>query len=544
MNSSITNPYAVEACYTEQRIPQYRDKPLIAALPPIPSDDELAEELFDFPSFSVDQREWPASDRLCMVAELASFLCPLQRHIRLARAFDTLIRSGYARRGIRSTEHIQTYQRLYEAKQQGRAFKNDSVRALDVQLSSALIGIPGSGKTTAVRRIFARYPEAIHHPDYNITQIPYLHIECPHDGISVKGLALSILRKLNLLVPDANYIDLYKASSSAEVLLNHVARAMHNHYVGVLVVDEIQNLKNSGKTKASLMAALVTAANELGVPIVFVGTNRAEHVLGIDCSSARRSSAAGFPSWGALETSHNIDTPDEWEDFLAALWTFLWIRKPVPLDAEMSNHMYELSQGIPDVAIKLFACAQWRGILDGTESFGLETLDAVMADELRRLRPMLDAIRSGDMDALFQYEDITPLGMNSLLDAAQNAYEGARLRGAAIRADSPAFVPRVASVLVEAGIDDERAHSMAQKVADEGKAVGVVEGASAALRLAKPPRPVGRAQRKAERPASVELAPDDYRNAIRRASEAGTSNLEELISMAAARPLHELLGYV
>ncbi|WP_321910294.1 ATP-binding protein [Paraburkholderia sp. J11-2] len=544
MNSSSANPYAVEARYAEQHIPQYRDRPLIAALPPIPSDEELAEDLFDFPSFSVDQRGWPASDRLCMVAELASFLCPLQRHIRLTRAFDTLIRSGYARRGIRSTEHIQTYQRLYEAKQQGRAIKSNSVRVVDAQLSSALIGIPGSGKTTAVRRIFARYPEAIYHPDYNIIQIPYLHIECPHDGISVKGLALSILRKLDLLVPDSNYIGLYRASNSAEVLLNHVARAMHNHYVGVLVVDEIQNLKNAGRTNASLMAALVTAANELNVPIVFVGTNRAEHVLGIDCSSARRSSAAGFPSWGALETSHNIDTPDEWEDFFTALWTFQWIRKPVPLDAEMSNCIYELTQGIPDVAIKLFACAQWRGILDGTESFGVETLYAIMANELRRLEPMLDAIRSGDIEALSRYEDITPLGMKSLLHDAQNAYEGVRQRGAAIRTDSSSFIPRVTSVLVEAGIDSERAHSMAQKVADEGKAVGVVEGASAALQLAKPPRPVRRRQIKAERPASVELAPDDYRNSISRAREAGTSNLQQLVGMGAARPLHELLEYV
>lgn len=544
MNSSIANPYAVEALYTEQRIPQYRDNPLIGALPPIPSDEELANELFSLPNFSVEQREWPTSDRLCMVAELSSFLRPLPRHMHLARAFDTLIRSGYARRGIRSAKHIQTYQRLYEAKQQARAFKIDSVRVVDAQLSSALIGIPGSGKTTAIRRILSRYPEVIYHPDYDITQIPYLHIECPHDGISVKGLALSILRKLDSLVPDANYIGLYKASIGAEVLLNHVARALHNHYVGVLVVDEIQNLKNAGKTKKTLMAALVTAANELGDPIVFVGTNRAEHVLGIDCSSARRSSAAGFPSWGALKTSHDLAMPDEWEDFLAALWIFQWVKNPVPLDAEMSHCMYDLSQGIPDVAIKLFACAQWRGILDGTESFGVETLEAIMANELRRLEPMLDAIRSGDMDALSQYEDITPLGMNSLLNDAQNAYEGVRQRGAAIKTDNPNFVPQVASVLVEAGIDDERAYSMAQKVADEGKAVGVVEGASAALQLAKPPRPVRRTQKRVEEPANVELAPDDYRNSIRRTSEAGTSNLQELVRMGAARPLHELLGYV
>ncbi|MDR8401861.1 TniB family NTP-binding protein [Paraburkholderia sp. USG1] len=545
MSSPIFNPYAVEARYTEQCIPHFRNNPLICALPPIPSDEELAEDLFDLPEFSVDQRNWSASDRLCMVAELSSFLCPLRRHIDLARAFDTLIRTGYSRRGIRSPEHIRTYQRLYEAQQQGLAFKRDSIRSAIAQLSSALIGWPGTGKTTAVRRTFGRYPEAIFHPDHDITQIPYLHIECPHDGISVKGLALSIFRKLDLLVPDSRYTDLYKPSSAAEVLLNHVARAMHNHYVGALVVDEIHNLKNAGKTKVSLMAALVTASNELNVPIVFIGTNKAIKVLGVDFSPARRSSAAGFPTWDALATSGDLKAPNEWEDFISALWTFQWLRMPVVLDDVMSHFMFTCSQGIPDIAIKLFACAQWRGMLDGTESFSIETLNAIMSNELSRVAPMLDAIRDGDMDALTRFEDIAPPELTSLLDDALNAYEGVRQRGASISTNNAAFVPRVTSILVEAGINEERALSMASKVAEEGKAVGLVEGASAALKLATPPAPVRRKQKQPkDESQSIELAPDDYRNAIRRARENGTTNFNELVNMGAARPLDELLGYV
>jgi hypothetical protein len=58
------------------------------------------------------------------------------------------------------------------------------------------------------------------------------------------------------------------------------------------------------------------------------------------------------------------------------------------------------------------------------------------------------------------------------------------------------------------------------------------------------PAPI-RGKKKPAKDASqpVELAPDDYRNAIRRASENDTTNLDELVAMGAARPLHELLGY-
>lgn len=543
MNSPTSNPYCVEARYTEQRIPQFRNNVLIAALPPIPSDEQLAEELFEFPEFAVAQRDWPTSERLCMVAELSHLLRPLQRHINLARAFDTLIRTGYSRRGVRSKEHIQTYQRLYDAQQEGRAFPTQMKRSANAQLSSALIGLPGTGKTTTVRRIFLRYPEGIHHPD-GVLQIPYLHIECPHDGISVKGLALSILRKLDLLVPDAKYLELYKPSLAAEVLLNHCARALHNHYVGVLVIDEIQNLRNAGKTKVSLMAALVTSSNELNVPIVFAGTNKALKVLGLDGSVARRSSGAGFPTWDALSRSGDLNQPGEWEDFISTLWTFLWLKNPVILDEVMSNFMFECCQGIPDIAVKLFMCAQWRGMLDGTETFSIETLAAIMSNELSRVAPIVDALKTGDTDALCRYEDITPPEFTSLLDDALNAYEGVRQRGAALNADSPAFVPRVTSILVEAGINEDRALSMASKVAEEGKSIGIVEAASAALKLAKPPAPVRRKKKPTKDAAELEeLAPDDYRNAIRQANERNTTTFEELVAMGAAKPLHELLGY-
>ncbi|BCZ81692.1 hypothetical protein PTKU64_53670 [Paraburkholderia terrae] len=544
MNSPISNPYIVEARYTEQHIPQYRNNVLIAALPPIPSDEQLAEELFEFPEFAGAQREWPTSERLCMVAELSHLLRPLQRHINLARAFDTLIRTGYSRRGVRSKEHMETYQRLYEAQQEGRAFPRQMKRSANAQLSSALIGLPGIGKTTTVRRIFLRYPEGIHHPD-GVLQIPYLHIECPHDGISVKGLALSILRKLDLLVPDAKYLELYKPSLAAEVLLNHCARALHNHYVGVLVIDEIQNLRNAGKTKVSLMAALVTSANELNVPIVFSGTNKALKVLNLDGSVARRSSAAGFPTWESLTKSGDLTAPEEWEDLISTLWTFQWLKKPVILDEVMSNFMFECCQGIPDFAVKLFMCAQWRGMLDGTETFSIETLAAIMSNELSRIAPIVEALKTGDADALCRYEDITPPEFTSLLDDALNAYEGVRQRGAALTADSPAFVPRVTSILVEAGINEDRALSMASKVAEEGKAVGIVEATSAALKLAKPPAPVRGKKKPANEAAKlIQLAPDDYRNAIRRANENDTTTFDELVAMGAARPLHELLGYV
>jgi hypothetical protein len=156
---------------------------------------------------------------------------------------------------------------------------------------------------------------------------------------------------------------------------------------------------------------------------------------------------------------------------------------------------------------------------------------------------MLDAIRSDDMEALNQFEDIAPLHFSSLLDDALNSYEGIRQRGAEIKPGDASFVPRVSSVLVEAGINEERAISMAQKVEEEGKVTGVVDGASAALKLAKPPKAT-RSKGKKPREEFAQLAPDDYRNAVRESQRDASTVFSHLDAMGAVCRLDRLLELV
>ncbi|MGY6126073.1 AAA family ATPase [Paraburkholderia strydomiana] len=540
MSAHPEDIYLVEARYSQQRIPHYRGNPLIEALPPSLDDDALSDHLIEKPDYDPEQLDWPSYERLHMVSTLSSFLTPLERHIQLARAFDTTIRAGYVGRRPTSADRVRVFQSLYEAQQSGRAF-NTMHRPTEEQLSSRVVGMSGTGKTTAIRRIFSRYPQVIYHPIYNLHQIPYLHIEAPHDGLSTKGLAASILRKIDALIPDAMYYSLYvKGGASGELLLNHAARIMHAHCVGVLVVDEIQNLKNTGSSKQILMSALVTASNELGVPMVFVGTHKATEVLGLDFRQGRRSAGHGFPSWTTLGASGDLNAPGEWEDFILELWKYQWNRSRILLDQYMSNTMYACCQGVPDIAIKLFACAQWRAILDGSESFSSATIVDVLDKELETVKPMITAMRTGNVRALGAYQDIPPIHLASLLDDTLNTYEGVRQRGAEVRTTDTGFVPAVANVLVQAGINDERALSMATKVAAAGKVTGIAAGAEAALALAKPRATTKKRKDTSDAPL-IEMAPDDYRQAFRRASADGQSAFSHLSAMGAVCRIDKVL---
>lgn len=549
-NVKTDNVYMVEARYIDQRIPRYRGNALIEALPPMPSDEVLIKQLLSLPDFSSEQQAWPAEDRLQMIGGLSTFLLPLERHLRLARALDTLIRSGYVGRAPDTPENAMIYQELYEAQMKGVAFLEMTQLPDESQLSSSLIGMSGVGKTTALRRNFRRYPQVIYHPRHHIYQVPFLHIEAPHDGMSVKALAGAILRKLDLLVPDSDFYDTYvntKGRSSGEMLLiNLAAHAMHTYKVGILVVDEIQNLSNKGTSKDTLMSALVSAANQLGVPIVFVGTNKALSVLGLNFRQARRSVGHGFQGWAPFKTSRNLKEPADWEDFIMALWMYQWISHPVELTQRLSDSLYHYCQGVPDLAIKFFACAQWRAILDETETFSVVTFQAIADDELAVVKPMIEAMRIGDIKKLREYDDIPNIRLDELGDDAMARYQGPQQPGADLRPGDPEFGHAVANVLMSAGFNEERADALAKKVENEGKVVGIAAAAKAALGLAQPRRAKkgDKASTKATDDAQIELAPDDYRQAIIRSKADGVPVLDHLVSMGAACRLEQVLGLV
>jgi hypothetical protein len=530
---------AVEARYSDQRLPRYQGNPLIEALPPSLDEIALTEALMQYPDFQSDQRNWAMHERMQLVAGLSSFMVPLVRHVELARTLDVLMREGYVGREPRTIQHTQMFQKIYENQKAGISF-SASRTSTTPQLSTSLLGPSGLGKSTTVERVLAMTPAVLHHPTLGIWQIPYLHIETPHDGVSVKGLAHSILRKVDSLIPDANYYELYgmRGKPSVETLMNHVARVMHIHCVGLLVCDEIQNLENAPKNKQSLMTLLVSASNELRVPIMFIGTNKARRVLGMDFRQARRSVGKGSVYWDRLMQG-SPEEPGEWDDFLGVLWKFQWTQKPIDLNPHLSDTMYHYSQGVIDIAIKLFAACQWRAMLDGTETITAQLIDAVAKKELSMVMPMIEALRNNNLKALEAYDDIAPLDFEDMLRNAESQYTGKRLRAASTRPGNEYFAPSVATVLRHLGVEAEHASQIASDVEASGMASNTLDGAALALKHLQSPAKLKSKTTKLQ-PAPI-LAPGDLRNAIRLAKSQNTSVYEQLAQMGAVCDLDKVL---
>lgn len=528
--------FATQAIYSAQRIPAYQGNPLIEALPPALNDeDALLRALFSIPDYSPEQSTWTKAERLQLISQLSSFTVPMQRHLELAQNLDTMIRQGYVGREPRTAASHQVFTKLYEQQKAGGTFKA-SAGQLTAQLSGALIGLPGMGKTTAIRRILSRYPEVIHHQELNLYQIPYLHIEMPYDGASVKGIAESIFRKVDMLLPGAGYGDRYSnARSGAETLMNHAARVLHMHSVGLLVVDELENLENSPKNRQALMTLLVSASNELRVPILFVGTNKAQNLLALDFRQARRSVGAASAYWGALAKGSPAE-PDEWEDFLSVLWRFQWVKAPVPLTPFMSDLLFHHSQGIVDIAIKLFAVAQVRAIHDGTETLSGELIDSVAHKQLATVQPMIAALRNDDVNALLNCKDICPLGLDAIIADVGSGFSGRKVRAAAILQDNPMFAQTVQETLTVVGFDTTDAQLLAEQVKDAPNALtGVQEALKLSTSGKRAPTKKGKAA-----PPPENFPVGDLRSALN-ADVAGATIAERMRTLGLVADVERLL---
>ena len=391
----------VNAVYGDPGLEEYRNNPLIATLPPIMEPEDLREQLERFPIFHETEKALPNSVRVHAVARLLhDFFQPLSIHVALESKISLLMRVGYKGRNPSTGDYFEHLQNGYERLIRGDLKSFTFQSAASTAQSLAFIGCSGCGKSTALKVILETYPRAVFHSEYNITQISYLKLDCPHDG-TLKSLCFSFFQEVDKIL-GTDYANRYgNKRLNIDVMLARMAQIANLHALGILVIDELQHLKEakSGGIE-KMLNFFVTLVNTIGVPVIMVGTPWARSFFENDLRSARRAAGFGSLLWDRMPNDR------QWKAFIKRLWRFQWLREsPLPV-AEVSDQLYDLSQGVVDIVIKLFALAQHRAIMTGAEKIAPALLRQVYNDELIPVHPMLDALRSGKPELILKYGDL------------------------------------------------------------------------------------------------------------------------------------------
>jgi len=203
-----------------------------------------------------------------------------------------------------------------------------------------------------------------------------------------------------------------------EEFIPDMANLVARHSLGVLVIDEVQNLLQARGTSAEeLLNFLVELDNTIGIPIVLIGTTKALPILMKEFRRARRAAGQGDLVWDRMEDDAI------WEQFLRTLWGYQFMRQATPLTPELSHALYEASQGITDLAVKLYLLAQMHALASGEEVITPDLFGRAAAANLRMVQPFLAALRFKDVERLWHFDDFQPLELTmALVGSIREAY--------------------------------------------------------------------------------------------------------------------------
>lgn len=279
-------------------------------------------------------------------------------YIQLQETIDLAVREGYHQRRAMTPEHGAYLRSIYERQRQGdQSVSPNYGSASPDPLSISVIGCSGVGKTTAISRILSLYPQVLHHRADLIgaetLQVTYRRVECPHDG-SVKTLCCCTRRSNGAGL----HLDVRQSESDTRHAQGAQVAPIAVHYVGLLVIDEIQNVLASWKNKEELFNFIVSLVNTLCVPILYVGTPKIAAFMERDLRVARR-----FGSMGSFRWDHFSRESQEWKALVARLWNCSTLDGDGDvIHEEINDAFYDCSQGIVDVLVKLFILIQYSNL--------------------------------------------------------------------------------------------------------------------------------------------------------------------------------------
>ncbi|AWR40975.1 ATP-binding protein (plasmid) [Escherichia coli] len=350
---------AVNAKYHQADLPEYRGNPLIEALPPLMSREDVMLALSNFPEINANERELSTEVREQYVDRIDAFRCPQGTFFDCYKAIVRLLRTGYTTRNPLDIHTVRFLHYSVEGSL-GEALGDGFHRPRAGTFS--ITGISGVGKSTMLEQVLGHFPQIIDHNVYQghdltpLRQVVWLKINCPPNS-----KARDLTEILLTAIDDALGLERTIPPSRTGTLLRLIAQKIKSAFIGVLVIDEMQRLTRTNGDE-QLINFLHDIVDTLGVPLVFCGNPEFEDKMRQRLRFARRAETAGFIRLNPLA----YQTTD-WQSFIQYLWRYQWTNVYTPLNDELNIKMHKLSKGNLAIAQRLFVTAQLKVIGTGNE---------------------------------------------------------------------------------------------------------------------------------------------------------------------------------
>lgn len=346
---------------------------IVEQLPPMLSGEELKERLQIKPFYDSSIRLKNKSERLMALNEIYNIYLPSVMSEEIySKIYLAMLRSLQKKEGKLAVQ---------QRNENGKRIRNVGGSDYGYQGivggsdSFSIIGSSGIGKSSAISRAICISTEnkVIEMEEPFCKIIPAVVVQCPYD-CSVKGLLLQILREIDKEL-DTHYYDMaLRARATTDMLIGSVSQMALNH-LGLLVVDEIQNIVHHKQGK-SLVGMLTQLINNSGISICMVGTPEAETFFESVDYLARR--ALGL-HYGRCEYNAYF------REFCTVLFQCQYVQEESFISDSIIQWLYEHSAGVLAVVVSLIHDAEEISILNNREKLDMISLNEAYEQRMNML---------------------------------------------------------------------------------------------------------------------------------------------------------------
>lgn len=449
------------AIYHKQEIEEFIGNPLIEALPPPEDPANYPKLLMSLPGYSEDERKNDARWRLARLQRISQVHVPTKKDSMLMLSIGRCIRWSYADRNPIPFDEVKKI-----LKNEGRQVSESLERYLTSPKAPIygfpVLGVSGAGKTTSVENVLSLFPQAISHTnyrglDFKQDQLVWLKVDCPPDG-TPKGLCAAILQGVDIALKSDYTSQILRNRMSKDVLLIKVSKLIQDLHLGILLLEDIQNLCGTKATVSKeLLNFMVSLANSLRIPVVMIGTPKILTLLQKEFQQAKRASGEGEIRMDLMTRGST-----EWKRFISFVWTYQYTAEKVELTEEMEKQFFEESVGNPFVASLLYKLVQDDAIIGRKETFDISDVSRVAREKMgitaKMRRDMLAGI-DVELNAYRRLWEVT----NFVPAVNSSSDKKITKQGKASEEEFNSLVKEIATMLVNEGLQMNDACSYARQ---------------------------------------------------------------------------------
>ncbi|WP_229215561.1 ATP-binding protein [Duganella sp. CY15W] len=334
------------------------------------------------------------------LSTMSDFVYPFLAYAKACKAIDTILRESYVSRNPISRDD--------KHRRHSIASSTGSLALPSNWKSSAqghmILAMTGMGKSTLINAALARYDQVIAHTEYNgehlrCHQIVYIKLVVPFDG-TIRSLCDQFFQRIDAIL-GTNYTRQAKSLRSIAPMVNLMHQVATTCSIGLIVVDELQNLRAAKAAGAEALLNLFSDIIErLGISLIVVGTPAVQKVMARSVRNIRKLGSDGWTILNPMDPNS-----DEWINFTSSLWRYSYVTHHMPLSDTVRRAWFNACGGNTAFAALAFMLAQKHEI-GGREVIDKESFERVIAKDMGFLKPAINALLSGSDTALAMFDDL------------------------------------------------------------------------------------------------------------------------------------------